>query len=470
MRYLFDSLKLLWQGLAIWMVWPSLRNGSLTLQLSSRAPSIGGASVLAILGLLLAITADWWALPYGERAFVWQGSFALVLACVPLVFVSWVTSRRVQNLVPDVFGQIVLRLIATLVLYIAFRFMLDVLIFNLKIPERTAYGARLVLAIWFVVASALFVNRMVRLADWVARNIRWWLVGLATMLVLTATPYLLHQHFLPGFWLDLKQAPEEPTLASERTLNNQALLFTQQMSDLKPQRSGTIDVYFVGYAPDATQDVFRRELDVIFPLMNQRFDTAGRALRLQNHSSSLSTYPVATESYLNVAIEQMAALMNKDEDVFVLYLTSHGSREHQLVPKFPPMELEPITPSRLRAMLDRHGIKHRVIVVSACYAGGFIEPLQTPDTLIMTASAKDRTSFGCSNESDFTYFGKAIFDEQLRKTYSFEQAFTNALPIIAAREKKITTVLSNPQIAVGVDIRVHLKKLEAQLQKPKLQP
>jgi Peptidase C13 family len=470
MRYLFDSSKLLMQGLAIWLVWPSLRSGSPSLQLSPCAPSIGGALVLALLGLLLAIGADWWAVPYGERAFVWQGSFALVLASVPLVLVSWVVSRRVQNLVPDVFGQIVLRLLAALVLYIGFRFALDLIIFHLKIPARAAFGARIVLAIWFVVASALFVNRMVSLADWVARNLRWWLVGFATVLVLTATPYLLHQHFLPGFWLDLKQAPDEPNLASERTLNNQALLFTQQMTDLEPQRPGNIDVYFVGYAPDATQDVFKRELDVIFPLMNQRFDTAGRSLRLQNHSSSLSTYPIATESYLNVAIEQMAALMNKDEDVFVLYLTSHGSREHQLIPKFPPMELEPITPTRLRAMLDRHGVKHRVIVVSACYAGGFIEPLQSPDTLVMTASAKDRTSFGCSNESDFTYFGKAIFDEQLRKTYSFEQAFTNALPIIAEREKKITDVLSNPQIAVGANIRVHLKKLETQLQKPKTRP
>jgi hypothetical protein len=469
MRYLFDSLKLLWQGLAIWLVWPSLKSGSPTLHLSPRAPSLGGALVLSVLGLLTAISADWWALPYGERAFVWQGSLALVLACVPLVCVSWVASRRVQNLAPDVFGQIVLRLMAALVLYIGFRFVLDVLIFHLKIPARTAFGVRVVLAIWYVVASALFVNRMVSLADWVARNLRWWLVGLATMIVLTVTPYLLHQQFLPGFWLDLKQPPEAPSLASERTLNNQALLFSQQMSELRPQRPGNIDVYFVGYAPDATQDVFKRELDVIFPLMNQRFDTVGRALRLQNHSSSLSTYPIATESYLNVAIQQMAALMNKDEDVFVLYLTSHGNREHQLIPKFPPMELEPITPPRLRALLDRHRIKHRVIVVSACYAGGFIEPLQSPDTLVMTASAKDRTSFGCSNESDFTYFGKAIFDEQLRKTYSFEQAFTNALPIIAARERKITEVLSNPQISVGENIRVHLKKLETQLQKPRVQ-
>jgi ABC-type nickel/cobalt efflux system permease component RcnA len=467
MRYLFDSSRLLLQGLAIWLVWPSLRSASPNLLLSSRAPSIGGAFALVLLGLALAIGADWWALPYGERAFVWQGSFALALACLPLIFVSWIASRRVQNLVPDVFGQIVLRLVAALVLYIGFRFALDVLVFHMKIPRPTAGSLRIVLAIWFAVASALYVNRMVSLADWVARNLRWWLVGLSSMLILAATPYLLHQKFLPRFWVDLKAELEQPTLASERTLNNQALLFTQQMKDLKPQRPGNIDVYFVGYAPDATQDVFKLELNVIHRVMNQRFDTAGRSLRLQNHSTTLSTYPIATESYLNVAIEQMAALMDTQEDVFVLYLTSHGNREHDLIPKFPPMALEPITPSRLRAMLDRHKIKHRVIIVSACYSGGFIEPLKSPDTLVMTASAKDRTSFGCSNESDFTYFGKAIFDEQLRKTLSFEQAFTNALPIIAEREKKITDVLSNPQIAVGDNIRVHLKKLETQLQAPK---
>ncbi len=470
MNYVIDSFKLFAQGLAIWFVWPSLRVGSPAIVLSARAPSIGSALVLALIGLLLAIVADWWSLPYGERAFIWQGSFALALACLPLIFVSWVASRRIQNLVPDPFGQIVLRLTAVFVLYIAFRFALDILIFHLKLPRSTAYGARIVLVMWFVIACALYINRIVSLADWVARNLRWGLVGLASVFVLSATPYLLHQKNLPRFWIDLAEKIEEPTLASERTINNQALLFTQQMIDLKPQRPGVIDVYFLAYAPDATQDVFKRELDVIHTLMNSRFGTTGRSLRLQNHSSSLSTYPIATASYLKVAMEQFAALMNKDEDVFVLYLTAHGNREHDLIPKFPPMQLEPITPSSLRTMLDRSGIKNRVIIVSACYSGGFIEPLKSPDTLVMTASANDRTSFGCSNESDFTYFGKALFDEQLRKTFSFEQAFKGALPVIAERERKIAVPLSDPQITVGENIRVHLKKLELQQQNPTVKP
>ncbi len=58
-------------------------------------------------------------------------------------------------------------------------------------------------------------------------------------------------------------------------------------------------------------------------------------------------------------------------------------------------------------------------MVSACYAGGFIEPLKDDRTLVITAADAHHTSFGCGAESDFTYFGKAYFDQALRATYSF---------------------------------------------------
>ena len=40
----------------------------------------------------------------------------------------------------------------------------------------------------------------------------------------------------------------------------------------------------------------------------------------------------------------------------------------------------------LRAALDESGIRNRVIAVSACFSGGWIEPLATDSTLIMTAA------------------------------------------------------------------------------------
>ena len=54
---------------------------------------------------------------------------------------------------------------------------------------------------------------------------------------------------------------------------------------------------------------------------------------------------------------------------------------------------------------------------------------------MIAAAAPDKNSFGCSNEAEWTYFGKAYFDEALRNTHSFTQAFDLAKPVIAQREK-----------------------------------
>jgi hypothetical protein len=119
-------------------------------------------------------------------------------------------------------------------------------------------------------------------------------------------------------------------------------------------------------------------------------------------------------------------------------------------------------------MLDASGIKNRVLIISACYSGGFIEPLKDANTLIMSAAAADRPSFGCGAESEFTYFGKAVIDEQLRKnTTSFEQAFKNAIPIIRSRETAQGFEFSDPKISVGEKISPILQALEKQLLLPR---
>ena len=51
-------------------------------------------------------------------------------------------------------------------------------------------------------------------------------------------------------------------------------------------------------------------------------------------------------------------------------------------------------PKWLRETLDKSGIRWRVIVISACYSGSFIPAFTVSDTLIITASAADKTSLG----------------------------------------------------------------------------
>ena len=265
------------------------------------------------------------------------------------------------------------------------------------------------------------------------------------------------------FWYPVNAQAASVNPASENVLEEQTKVFAKQLAAIAPQRPGIRDVYFLGFAPYATEDVFKFELDTITPLIEERFNAKGRTIRLSNHLQTLNQFGFASVANLRRALLNIASKMDLSEDVLVLYLTSHGSRKHELVSDMPPLQFNEVSPAILRSLLDEAGIRYRVVIVSACFSGGFIAPLQSSETLVMTASAKDRTSFGCGSESNFTYFGKAVIDEQLRKTRSFEQAFKNAIPLLKEREAKMNHPFSDPQISVGASIRPVLKELEDQL-------
>lgn len=132
------------------------------------------------------------------------------------------------------------------------------------------------------------------------------------------------------------------------------------------------------------------------------------------------------------------------------------------------MSVEPIGPADLRRTLDEAGVRNRVIVISACYSGGWVGPLASGTTLVMTAADAHSTSYGCGRLSPLTFFGRALFDEQLRRTRSFEQAFAAAVPVIRQREIEAGKAdgFSNPQISVGEKIRPVLRDLERRLDNP----
>jgi hypothetical protein len=83
----------------------------------------------------------------------------------------------------------------------------------------------------------------------------------------------------------------------------------------------------------------------------------------------------------------------------------------------------------------------------------------------MTASDVEHTSYGCGSRSELTFFGRAMYDEQLRQTRSFEQAHAAARALIEQREREAgkTDGYSNPQIAMGDEMRQHLDTLQTQL-------
>jgi len=268
----------------------------------------------------------------------------------------------------------------------------------------------------------------------------------------------------PSGYEESAEYPKQ-TIAKEEVFYSQPALLEQKLSELKPGRKGVVDLYFVGFGGSSSEDVFMKEIKVISKLFDERFDTRGRSIALINNAQTVGTVPIATRTALEMTVKKIAMLMNKDEDVLFLYLTSHGSKKHDLSVDFLPLQLNEIYPADIKKILNNAGITWSVVVISACYSGGYIEPLKNENTMIITSTDANSRSFGCSNDSNFTYFGKAYFYDALRKSYSFIQPFDEAKKAILKRERDQSEEPSNPQIYVGAAIRKQLEKLEKRLQK-----
>lgn len=276
-------------------------------------------------------------------------------------------------------------------------------------------------------------------------------VSVMTVIALVALPKA-------EVWL---ASPEEDepaeALADERVFHLQGQLIERDLAAIEPGTPGVAELYFVGFAPDASQDVFLREMRFVKRLFDERFGTASRSIALASSHTALEELPIASTTNLARALARVGEAMNADEDVLFLYLTAHGDREYRLSASQPPLLLAQLTPTALARMLQDAGVKWRVIVVSACYAGGFIEPLRDANSIVIAAAAPDRTSFGCEAGRDFTYFGEAYFRDALAQTRSFSAAFELAKASVAKKEAAEKLTPSLPQMWVGPAIAERLK-------------
>ncbi|MGE6993375.1 C13 family peptidase [Pseudomonas sp. NPDC047961] len=214
--------------------------------------------------------------------------------------------------------------------------------------------------------------------------------------------------------------------------------------DAVPPSTPAAELYSLTLAGDGQQSVFLREVDYVDDLLAERFAARGQ-ISLVNHRDHFADRPLATRENLSRAIARLAE-RSGPEDLIFIYLTSHGSADHQLVLAQPRLALEDLPAADLSALMQPLAERNKIIVISACYSGGFIEPLKSPNTLIITAARADRVSFGCSEESDFTYFGRALFAEALQETPDIVQAFTLAQARVAEREQADHYQASEPQI------------------------
>lgn len=220
--------------------------------------------------------------------------------------------------------------------------------------------------------------------------------------------------------------------------------------------------YFLGVAGDSYDSVFNSEVQRIKSQFDTRFGTFGRSIALVNNPETRTTLPIASRTSIQMALNRIAQQMNKETDVLFLYMTSHGEQNHFELENA-PIDLKQIDPKWLREALDKAGIRWRVIVISACYSGSFVPALQSDNTLVITASAADRSSFGCNNELDYTYFGRAFFDQAMREKSTLHDAFNEAQATVSKWETAQGFEPSEPQWSLGKNMELMLPQLEKHL-------
>jgi hypothetical protein len=267
---------------------------------------------------------------------------------------------------------------------------------------------------------------------------------------------------------DLWAAPEVAEAAADTDLHAdpETLLFEQSLridralAAVRPDGSATPRAFFLGFAGVGAQKVFAQEIGLASRVLSERYGMDGRILSLINDERDLERTPLASVSGLKYALRGLAARMNLDRDVLFLAISSHGAQDPAIAVSNAELPLNDLSDEDLADALSDSGIKWRVIIISACYAGGFIDPLKDPRTIVITAAAADRTSFGCSNDADLTYFGEAFYRDALPEARSLRDAFEKAKSAIAMRERREHVDPSRPQAYFGAELEAKLAAMK----------
>jgi hypothetical protein len=292
-------------------------------------------------------------------------------------------------------------------------------------------------------------------------------VVVAVVLLIAAPIALRVLELDTRLWLtdDVEEPQVEDDSSAEALLYDQPARLVAAVEHMATREPGVANVFFAGFAGDGEQSIFKREALFAESVLAEHFGSDDRGLELINDNDDRDSYPIASVSGLEQALKLVASRMDLDQDVLVLMLTSHGSRDGLAVVNgsLPLLQLGPV---ELKHALDESRIKWRVVIVSACYSGVFLDALKGDNTLVITAADADHSSFGCDDDRDLTYFGEALLKDSIPTTSSLEEAFKKASALIQKRETSEHKIRSNPQMAMGGLMREKLAGLEGGAGRP----
>ncbi|WP_313536276.1 C13 family peptidase [Sphingomonas sp.] len=237
----------------------------------------------------------------------------------------------------------------------------------------------------------------------------------------------------------------------------------EALAALQPERKGIVDAYVLSVALDS-DPVFAREARESARVLTRRYDAEGHTLVLAGPDGrDGAMLPAGSITALTLALARIAELMDRQQDVLVLYVTSHGAPDAGLAYHDGDQGFGVLPPARLAELLDTLGIRNRLLLLSACYSGAFVKRLTSNTTAILTAASATRSSFGCRAENDWTFFGDALVNHALRKAQPLAEAAAEARKTINGWERAGRLDPSMPQVAIGTGVGAWLAPLEARM-------
>ncbi|HEV3158483.1 MAG TPA: C13 family peptidase [Xanthobacteraceae bacterium] len=447
---------------------------------TSDPPLVGLRSLLAFAGLVAAVRAGlqlveagaWQAFnPYGLNAVIAWIALELAIAALfvrPAARITALAAMFVLSVIADIvmtaigIGAPVLTQAAG-----------QPALVNNAVVAGAAYT---LLFVWWVGAMTCIVGSLEQQSGWrlVGRIAGLWLALFAANVALPHTPLFVPPDFDPrnaNWWETVYAAhraegkPRSQGAAQVTQVEkSQPRLLQEQFAQLTPSRKGETEIFTLAVAGWADQDVFVKELNGALEALGSVLPIKGRTVRLINRRDTVTTIPLANFPNYKAAVHAIGNVMDKDNDVFVLVMTSHGEQTGFALQL--PGGVAELTPQQVAAALDGEGIKNRVVIVSACFSGIFVPPLANDNTIVITAADAKHTSFGCAPERDWTYFGDAFFHQSLHPGADFENAFDHARVLIHGWEMMDQATPSNPQGSFGPALVAKLMPLFATNPRP----
>jgi len=264
-------------------------------------------------------------------------------------------------------------------------------------------------------------------------------------------------YFVSGQYYPSKQAwrgnDRQQKAAVEARLYSESDRLQSLLASLAPQRPGVRDVYLLIVGGDGTSPVFAKEVGWVSERLGSVFDVEQRQLHLSNGGGD--RFPLATRTSVRESLKALDAVMDPEEDLLLVHLVSHGGKDGDFKLAEQKLPLNDLSVADGKQWLDGLKARHQWIVVSACYSGLWKNALASPERAIFTSAAADRTSFGCGDDSERTWFSAALYGDALDKGAADPAAW------FAAANERVTEMEkeqeieeerhSLPQQAVGTE-------------------